>query len=79
MSNYDFTLEKEILREAAWEVLSRIHKLEEIAQDTSILKVMEAEISKNIIAIPGMDLEKVEIFKINIKFLNNILKTVQGY
>lgn len=78
MTNYDLTLEKEALREAAWEVLARIHKLEEITQNISILRAMEDEISKNITAIPRMTLEEVETFKTNSKFLNAILKTVQG-
>lgn len=76
--NYELTLEKEILREAAWEVLARIHKLEETTQDTSILKAMENEVSRNLRAIPEMTLEEVETFKTNSKFLNVILKSVQG-
>lgn len=77
--NYELTLEKEILREGAWEVLARVHKIEKrMNERTFLINALENKISEKIRSIPNMSADEVKVFNYNIKFLNEILKMAQG-
>lgn len=78
MSLYDLTLAKEVAREGAWEVISRICKVEEKIGENALLDSIYKEFGDKTQTLPQMTLEEVEKFECEIQFLNRVFKKIQG-
>ena len=75
-SNYDLTLEKEVTREFAWEVMASIFQLEDINNKNILLEQLKKSFGKSLRKLPVMTMEEVIDFQKVIKFLNEMLKEI---
>lgn len=78
MSNYDLTLEKEVTREFAWEVMGRISRVEEKIREEILLNQLQKSFGDKLGELPRMTMEEVKDFQKIIKFLNEMLKEIGG-
>lgn len=78
MTQYDLILAKEVAREGAWEIMSRICKVEEKIGENTLLDTIYTEFGNKTQTLPGMTFEEIKQFECEIQFLNRILKKIQG-
>ena len=78
MSIYNLTLEKEVTREFAWEVMGRISRVEEKIREEILLNQLQKSFGDKLGELPRMTMEEVKDFQKIIKFLNEMLKEIIG-
>ena len=78
MSIYNLTLEKEVTREFAWEVMGRISRVEEKIREEILLNQLQKSLGDKLGELPRMTMEEVKDFQKIIKFLNEMLKEIGG-
>ena len=78
MSIYNLTLEKEVTREFAWEVMGRISRVEEKIWEEILLNQLQKSFGDKLGELPRMTMEEVKDFQKIIKFLNEMLKEIGG-
>ncbi len=78
MSNYDLTLEKEVTREFAWEVMANILKIKRKTNEEILLNQLQKSFGDMLGKLPIMTMEEVLNFQIIIKFLNDMLNELVG-
>ena len=78
MSNYDLTLEKEVTREFAWEVMANISKTKRKISEEILLNQLQKSFGDMLDKLPIMTMEEVLNFQIIIKFLNDMLNELVG-
>lgn len=78
MSNYDLTLEKEVTREFAWEVMANILKIKRKTNEEILLNQLQKSFGDKLGELPRMTMEEVKDFQKIIKFLNEMLKEIGG-
>ena len=78
MSIYILTLEKEVTREFAWEVMGRISRVEEKIREEILLNQLQKSFGDKLGELPRMTMEEVKDFQKIIKFLNEMLKEIGG-
>ncbi len=78
MSIYNLTLEKEVTREFAWEVMGRISRVEEKIREEILLNQLQKSFGDKLGELPRMTMEEVKDFQKIIKFLNEMLKENGG-
>ncbi|MBP6103409.1 MAG: hypothetical protein WBP76_01055 [Leptotrichiaceae bacterium] len=78
MSIYNLTLEKEVTREFAWEVMGRISRVEEKIREEILLNQLQKSFGDKLGELPRMTMEEVKDFQKIIKFLNEMLKEIGG-
>ncbi len=78
MSIYNLTLEKEVTREFAWEVMGRISRVEEKIREEILLNQLQKSFGDKLGELPRMTMEEVKDFQNIIKFLNEMLKEIGG-
>ena len=78
MSIYNLTLEKEVTREFAWEVMGRISRVEEKIREEILLNQLQKSFGDKLGELPRMAMEEVKDFQKIIKFLNEMLKEIGG-
>ena len=69
MSIYNLTLEKEVTREFAWEVMGRISRVEEKIREEILLNQLQKSFGDKLGELPRMTMEEVKDFQKIIKFL----------
>ncbi len=78
MNNYDLTLKKEVTREFAWEVMARISKVKQKIKEEILLNQLQKSFGSELQRLPIMTMEEVIDFQKLIKFLNEMLKEMEG-
>ena len=78
MSNYDLTLEKEVTREFAWEVMANILKIKRKTNEEILLNQLQKSFGDVLGKLPIMTMEEVLNFQIIIKFFNDMLNELVG-